>query len=329
MRVINSSCRQSVMGLIKYAYGHPRYLTRLPVPHPKPLTRKDMANTSNLKDFVVAEKSDGVRYLLCLGRYRATHSPYAVLVNRKLEAFQLEVCCPADMYRGTVFDAELVLDKQQFLKLLVFDCAMFAGKSLRGAHFPARWAKVVGHFESPSAWNPQRCSRSLMRQLALSGKIIAENTLWMYAKQIMPISAHDLLRRTPLSHDSDGFVVTRSNCGLQAEMYKLKFVASIDVQVGKGGTLLCRAEDKSLLPLTEALPDLDVQLRDCPEIPPGILVELNVLSIDGRTAVCAFHRIRTDKAAPNPVFVIKGVLQKVKESITPEEVWGLVGQRSA
>jgi hypothetical protein len=57
----------------------------------------------------VAEKSDGVRYQLVLGTY--DNRGFAVMVNRRMQMYEVPIYANPDYFKGSVFDGELVIEK--------------------------------------------------------------------------------------------------------------------------------------------------------------------------------------------------------------------------
>src|SRR5690606_30915572 len=66
---------------------------------------------THLADYVVAEKSDGVRHLLVLGRDEEG-TPFSVMVNRQLQVLDVAVSAAPSYFdgAGSVWDGELVLE---------------------------------------------------------------------------------------------------------------------------------------------------------------------------------------------------------------------------
>ena len=97
--------------LISLAWNMPNEIAHIPSPNPVSIERSHLDFLQkNINSFVVAEKSDGVRYLLLLGRHGAAQEPYSVMINRKFEIFEVSVYANPAYFDGSVFDGELVLE---------------------------------------------------------------------------------------------------------------------------------------------------------------------------------------------------------------------------
>ena len=320
------SARISIMGMVRYAYGINKYLTRLPCPNPVPLTHEDIA-VMKTQQYMVAEKTDGVRWLLVLGRYRETKAPYAALVNRKLEAYQIQVYAPERLFKGSIFDAELVLtNKTMDATLLVFDCVMMAGHSLRKKHFIDRYRQIPPCFESPEAWGPMKYQggAKTARELAGTGKIVAMPGLWMYPKRMMPLSEFHVLVRQPINHASDGYIFTLQteevHHGTQKSTKKWKSGPSVDLVWINQEFHCVDATTWQLAPMKDVFPGINMMCPGTADIPPGTITELIILQVDGQDVSCKIKTFRKDKQTANPTHVIQAVLEEVTNRITQADL---------
>jgi len=112
----------AVKGFLHQAWGS-RSADTFPGPHPVSIERKHLGLLRS-QEYVVCEKTDGIRYLLvCL-----THEDrkYAVFVNRKLDMTPVQLAIP----RNTILDGELIGDT-----FMIFDAIMVNGKDLRELSF--------------------------------------------------------------------------------------------------------------------------------------------------------------------------------------------------
>ena len=90
--------------------------------HPVSFSREHFAES---QDYLVCEKSDGVRYLLFLPEIpniRGVNECQGFLIDRKNLFWKINVLIPASILKGhSLFDVELVLDHETDRRLLVFD----------------------------------------------------------------------------------------------------------------------------------------------------------------------------------------------------------------
>ena len=325
-QVKNPEARESILKLVAEAWNIPRKLTHSPAPNPVSLHRADLS-TLQSKRYVVAEKSDGVRYLLVLGKYK--HSRYSVLVNRAMVIFQVELEAPATMFEGSVFDGELVHQHTTNRPvLLVFDAVMFEGKSLQREMLPARHMCVSSSFLSDEC-DLADVSSKIHPLCAEPGQI------FMYTKKFVTFSLFGSLQRTvkALNHGSDGFIFTPVDEPVQknthSTCFKWKHTPSIDIYItageGDAGFLLQCQDGANVANLNSAFQDVKFQLvmeRGC-SLSHGesaVIVEVNVTLEKPNIIKCKFFRLRADKTVANSVKTIRNVLAEVRENISVKEL---------
>lgn len=111
---------------IKRIIGH-----KFPGPMPVSFEKKHI-NVLKKYTYFMAEKSDGVRYLLLCFYFK--DYAYSVLINRKMEFFIVSLCFSVDVFeKTTLLDGELVDDV-----FIVFDCYTFKGQDLSSHRFSQR-----------------------------------------------------------------------------------------------------------------------------------------------------------------------------------------------
>lgn len=136
--------------IMSQAWGFNKIIHHNPAPNPISLdkTHLDFLE-ANLTEFVVAEKSDGVRYQLVLGT--CDRKGFAVMVNRKMQMFEVPVYASADYFKGSVFDGELVIEKiqneQERQVYLVFDLISIKGESKRNDTILKRYYEYTRIFD--------------------------------------------------------------------------------------------------------------------------------------------------------------------------------------
>ena len=330
---------EEIRDRIRRSWGFQQRLTHNPSPNPVSLLRKDLPALF-AEEYVAAEKTDGVRYLLVLGRFSGSKRPFAVLVSRALAMFQLEVHAPSELFRGSVFDGELVWDDKLARQcFLAFDVVSIAGRSTRRRNFHER-------YETLSAVFPERedCPGTAEEAKALSVKKRCITCIpgdapgdapgnappvHLYAKRCMPFRMFEVLVRASrdLPHKSDGYIFTPVRDGVARgrsdRIFKWKHRPTIDVRLQRGGEMTCMVGHREV-PLREAIPDLSFALdrkvsQYEPEGAPAITeMEVDLLAED--SVRCTVLRAREDKRAPNQAKTIRAVVQEVRENITLEEL---------
>jgi len=115
-------------------WGQVRLLQTCPGPNPVCMERSHIPHVASCEnEYVVAEKTDGVRYLLCCcasdhvaGEEGGKH--LAFMIDRAFDAYEVEIeGLPDVIYKGTLLDGELVAEHDGNLKYLVYDTVACAG----------------------------------------------------------------------------------------------------------------------------------------------------------------------------------------------------------
>lgn len=119
---------QAIVESLNSAWYAPKYV--FPGPQPVSIERKHI-DTLKTNDYYIGYKNDGLRVALCLMRH--DDKPRCFLLNRKLEITYIRMTVSKKMYNGCMFDCEMI-DNQ----LYIFDCPLFAGKSLKTESFDER-----------------------------------------------------------------------------------------------------------------------------------------------------------------------------------------------
>lgn len=225
----------------------PQTRARNPAPNPVSLERKDMLLLKHNK-YVVAEKTDGVRYLLLLSQYprHLGGQPCAVMIDRRDVMFEVRVMAEEDVFQGSLFDGELVWEYEggQYIPprqvLLVFDTVACRGVSLVHKNFVQRFGIASEIFDlggKDITQDPRKWIETA-QELAEKHLIICEGNqycLCFRPKRIMPINQLDIVWRTrkTLKHKSDGLIFTPIDTpvlvGTHQTMFKWKSQHTIDV----------------------------------------------------------------------------------------------------
>jgi hypothetical protein len=203
-----------------------------------------------LNDYVVAEKSDGVRYILVLGKDRFNnHEPYSVMVNRKMNMFQVPVYANHEYYEGSVFDGELVIETIPHMNqtrqiFLIFDAYVSKTHSLMQMPFLMRYKECNRCFDlnNKDILNDdiKKWEKIALQESKENDKIVSlgnHMALMFRPKPCVFFSnLGSLWRSIPrLLHPSDGLILTpvptEVLTGTHHTMFKWKPVHTIDLKV--------------------------------------------------------------------------------------------------
>jgi hypothetical protein len=193
--------------------------------HPLPVTRSCLPSLLSGK-YVVAHKTDGVRYFLLLtlrpGRGR---EPIALMVNRAGHMYEVSVGGPRSYFEeGSLYDGELVWDGGgcTSLSYLVFDVFVAAGKDWSRSPYSSRLQTIHdtlyrswsdGQHPLPE-WDSAGSSASLEQRLDEEGRIVSCQTspfaLSLLPKRCVPFSSLPTLwrERETSPYRMDGLVFT-------------------------------------------------------------------------------------------------------------------------
>jgi hypothetical protein len=282
------------------------------------------------RSYVVADKSDGVRFTLFLCRCRDRR--FSFLIDRKLTFYQISVAACRKLFEGSIFDGELVWTTnamgERSQLFLVFDAVALRGdSSLKKENLFRRLEVIRGAFDLDGrVVNSPECAAAL----AKAGKIVCGGNphgLSFRPKACFPMNQLDtLLRQLPsLPYATDGLVFTPVEApvvvGTAEQTFKLKRAHTIDLQlrcgelwVGQGGgpeTALQR------VPLTTTGLNFEV------ELPTGLAENAVIeceLSLREQDIVLRYLRVRRDKAHPNTVRTVLSTLKNLRENIQESEL---------
>lgn len=313
---------------------------RNPCAQPVSLERKHIPLIQR-GDYVVADKSDGVRYTLFLCSCKGRH--YSFLVDRKLSFYQIPVAAGKRAFAGSIFDGELVWatssHPQKSQLFLVFDVVAFKGSpQVRKENLHKRLEVIRGAFDlnGVSVSSPSEAAA-----LAKEGKIVCGGNahgLSFRPKPCFPMDQIDtLLRQLPLlPYATDGLMFTPVQTpvaiGTAENTFKLKDVHTVDIEVkgtelliGQGGppeTAVLRVNFSTagiaLKPSATFWAEIEAVRGDAVEMD-SMIVECLVLLTDEGPKMDFIAR-RLDKAHPNTVRTVIATLLNLRENIQPHEL---------
>ena len=313
------------------------FAARNPAPQPVSLEREHLPLLRE-RPYLVADKSDGVRYVLLLAR--AQDRELSVLVDRKLSLYQVPVAASRAYFAGSLFDGELVSCGGTHV-FLVFDAMACKGSMAIGREPLLKrleLLRAVFDLEGTTPAAPEAAAA-----LAKRGKIVCGGSahgLSFRPKPCFQLKQLDtLLRQLPqLPYAVDGLVFSPADepvrTGTHETMFKLKWKHTIDVEVAKdedgnadllvglGGapaTAVQRASLSSLAVRFLCGPEL---LRALRELPSGAILELLLERDVEDEAAMRVELVgrRLDKTHPNAGSTVLHTVVNVREAIQPQEL---------
>lgn len=225
-------------------WGLKHTLANNPSPQPVSLDRANIPHI-HLNNYAVAEKTDGVRYLLLLMTW-PDKTPAAIMCSRKYDMYEIRVVAEEDYFKGTLFDGELVWQHQSKSYIpprqlyLVFDMVALSGVSYVRENYMTRYQRICDVLDcahedvmnNPLQW------RDTALTLASQHKIVCEGNQYCLKFQGKPIMAAREIEtvwrcRDQLGHSNDGLIFIPIDesvkTGTQTNMYKWKTLHTIDL----------------------------------------------------------------------------------------------------
>ena len=197
----------------------------------------------NPSNWLVGDKTDGVFYLLVLAK--VDRQCFAVMLNRKFEAFEISVYANAPYFRGSVFVGELVsssLNSKPRQLFIAWDCFCLQGESQIRKSYIDRYLAVKTSLAVDSKLEPlnmqwtawEKAAREAARwedKLICTGN---DHYLQFKCKVLMPLTSFDMLLRyvNTVPYCVDGLMFTdqrtEARPGLDETVVKYKHTHTLD-----------------------------------------------------------------------------------------------------
>jgi len=330
----NSEEKDFYWGKVLAAWKLPRHINRFVGGNPVSLERRFYNRM--VDEYLISLKSDGVRYMLLLTLGKDDHEPIALMIDRKLNMYEVQVWAnPKFFERTTLFDGELVCNreqKQHQQDYLVFDVIMVEGRLCTHKLYAERLQ--ILH-------NTILCISHAISDADLEATVMEENKLIgrhnMYNLQIKPkrfVWKNQLDQlwadRTSYAYAQDGIIFSCNKAaietGTQSSTIKWKPTHSVDLLV-RDGAVFANSDRSDKLLLLEKVKQYAVT-NDATADHEGCIVEFT-LSLSETLLTCSALRTRTDKTSPNSMTTVTNTVTNVEENITIEELLGLFCDKPA
>lgn len=277
---------------------------KFPGSHPVSFTRDHF---SGFSDYLVCEKSDGVRYLLFLPEIpniRGVNDCQGFLIDRKNTFWRITVSVPANVLKGhSLFDVELVLDYGTDRRILVFDTLFVCGVCFMHNNYferlQAAWYNLIYPVRE-SKIKSKRAIEIYLKDFFRPGQI---DFLW---NQVCP----------GLPHKCDGLIFTAvgGDYLIGTNQYIVKWkpneLNTLDFYVKKtnrGVFELCTLNGKNHEKFAETEENSD--------IPEGSIVECFLEADKWKV-----YKIRSDKLTENTTETANRVLKSIKDNVDITEI---------
>lgn len=263
----------------------------------------------NFEDYVVTPFLDGIPVQLVFGKFQFCGSkPFCVLVNSIGEIYQLEVYGPGDLFRGSVFDAQIC---DGFV--YVMDVLCSKGEKLGDQRFDQRYLEVQTLFVTH---RPEQ-------KEVLGGLDLARRNFVASADPSLKLRAKSWTRFTNLGsivrrqEAAKGYLFLPTSDPVRANQHTTYFILhleapSVNVQAHQG-SLYCVGHDH--------------KLGRVPGAPGNVQMEDGIYQI----ALPSFHpqRARPDILRPDHVRHVTQCQQVLQDTVSLGEILNFRAPESA
>lgn len=212
-----------------------------PGPNPVSISKKSLLEMKP-EEYVIAEKTDGVRYSLMLCRDNE-NQPICVMINRACKKFEINVLADESYFDGSLFDGELAWENSNSTsadKLIfwIFDAIFVKGKSVKENNYVSRFECIKIAFLDPMQILDQTEKRA--KELASMGKIVSirnlSNMIFRPKQAVSSKEIDTLWHNIPLmNHKNDGLIFTplldAVHLGTHWRQFKWKYEHTMDLQL--------------------------------------------------------------------------------------------------
>lgn len=330
--------------MARNAFGNKNTIsnTFLSTDNPVTLTRKALEQDIGGKDYYVAHKADGTRFVLCLDFFR--NVLMAAFVNRAGRVFMTHVRARKDLfYRGCVFDGEFCI-ADNVAHYLVFNVLQYKGTLVRDYCYTDRLTIVRDNFAAGP--RPTGSERQPSWQI---DSVLPNFTFWV--KPTVPTTLiHQL---PPPQFPCDGFVFTPANesvrTGRNEHLFKWKANHTVDVgfemvfdSACEGFRLNTWFDDDVTGEHVSIRPDFDISLSSVIDAANGFLIaqkmcpSLTWKGIFECSCVVSSHpphilhvkHTRPDKFTANTPVTVHRTVQTIRENVSVEEIKHVCQQKT-
>ena len=325
--------------LLKY-WKLPSTFKHFPGPNPVSMERKDFKSIAD-DDYLIALKTDGVRYLLLMTTKPSSTEAISLMIDRALNMYEVEIWANEEyFYHGCLLDGELVwTNNNTCLQFIIFDVVMLKGQSCIEMSYRERMHVI---HTNVLCMDEQLEDDSVEQMISEEDKFCARNNLHnlkILPKMCVPKQRIDELwnnNQRLSSHKNDGLIFTLNNfhvhTGTSSAIFKWKPSHSVDVrcyfnpsshswslyandnysdneicidkQIGNHSVIF--QTNSKLLEMLE-------RKLDC-------VIEC-VVKVEGSSIVLTAERERTDKKTANTMKTMNATILNVCENIKIEDLF--------
>lgn len=319
-KIQNDAERAYFLGMMMKYWNLPTKLKHFPGANPVALERKHI-DTLKHTDFLVALKTDGVRYVLMMTVKPNSLEPIALMIDRALNMYEVEIWGSEDFfYRGSLFDGELVFTKRNSLQFIVFDVMLLQGASCIDKKYRERLQIIQDRI----LYIDNSFDERVIEQMLEEEDMIVASKLQMTTKKCVSMSFVKELwdSKDKCEHANDGIILTMNASPIQTgstdTILKWKPCHTIDVIYRDQKLFVNSNNSDGLL----SLKDHENYVFDSSHALENCVIECHV-EFKGEF-ILTFERQRFDKKAPNTLHTVLSTLELAKHALGFEEVESLM-----
>lgn len=332
----DASERRHYSAMLRQAYATKR--AGFPGANPVSMDRADIAKLRE-RDYLVALKTDGVRYMLLMTKYDG--EPRAVMIDRKGEMYEVEIWASEDFFdgAGTLFDGELVWERRGSelrLLFLLFDVATLKGESCARLRYSERLQLVHKHVLAEIPELARDVSQHILEQHIIDeDKVLAMcnlHDMHLSPKCFVELCRGQMLweRRGSSLHRNDGLIFSPDRKGLATgtdrDSFKWKPENTVDLRFD-AGTLSAQSGGRPVAFERVLYNEVSLrvklsknQLLECLGDVREPIVECACRIVGDELHLFAIKH-RTDRSTPNDISTIRATLRNIEEAIRVEELF--------
>jgi hypothetical protein len=291
-------------------------MNTFPGSQPVAIEKKDLIILKK-KEYVVCEKTDGERIILIM--INIDNKPMCFIINRKNEYSYVALSLKKEVFEGTIFDGELIKNKNNENTYIIHDCLCYNGRNFMEMSHRLRYSAGIDfimkryiHKENDFFRIKTKLFYNFIPSSDKSGGI---KTTWKHIQDSTENSIDGLIF-TP--------IYERITLGRQNTLFKWKDLNTIDLLVKtykekinlyfhKNGNKLFKSFDKdsdNYRRIINYFSDHSLELKG------NNIIEFKYSIIN---EIFTPYRIRNDKDKPNGEITVINTLKNIKESITLED----------
>lgn len=279
-----------------------------PGPQPVSIEKKNFEKLTKY-DYQITLKSNGVRYLMYFLTDKNNNN-ICVLMNRACKLFTINISVDESLYKGTIFDGELMEDNT----FIIHDCVLIFGNRINKENFSTRLFEIT------------TCLEMMCK---------SENNIKLVSKKFESFKNIKQFIETnydPNNKNTDGLIFIPENlpyvCGTQYSMFKWKSIKNctfdfkiieqennLEVYVYHSGQMKMFAKVLSDTSIGEKF------IKDCKDLKNYKNECILECKFENNNFVPLL--IRTDKTHPNSLRTVERTLFNINENITLEDFYNI------